>query len=230
MKWNPVLLKWEGNEASLVDFDNVIASSARPALISPLGPLSPFNVYSKSPLASVLPGGTEQQFDSSISQRLLSVSNPHGTTPSLGGVRVVGDMIFDPVKRSWFSMSNEGEEELNFGDDEDDRLLQNGKGKEQPVDAWAGGEEMRLRTRKSFANDRSSNASSHGGMEEENWNFDEFSRVQKEADKRHNAEMKAWKTANGPYNVNQRQHLNDIKQVSFYTLFIFERYANVDDH
>lgn len=194
MTWNPILLKWEGNESSLVEFDNVIATSTRPALISPLGPLSPHNTYFRSPLAGESFDLSAKHKDASISQRHLNVSNPHGTTPSLGGVRIVGDMIFDPVKRTWLSMSADGEEELNFGDDEDDGSGQATQGDNKPFDAWAGGEEMRLRTRRSFANDWNSNASSHGDGEESNWSFEEFSCKQKEAEKRHMTEMQAWKS------------------------------------
>lgn len=189
MKWNPVLLKWEGNESSLIEFDNVIASSGRPALISPLGPLSPRNTYSRSPLGGDQFDLAAKSIDTSISQKLLNVSNPQGTTPSLGGVRIVGDMIFDPVKRSWFSMSGGGEEELNFGDDEDEGRQFD----KQAIDAWAGGEEMRLRTRRSFANDWNSNASSHGDKGKSYWDFELFSRKQKEAEDRHVMEMQPWK-------------------------------------
>lgn len=210
MKWNPVLLKWEGNESSLRDFDNVIASSARPALISPLGPLSPRKVYSTSPLAN-LPGSDDQQANTnSIEQKILSISNPHGTTPSLSGVRIVGDMIFDPVKRSWFSTSSEGEEEINFGDDEeeDDGDDQN---KTHKIDAWEGGEQARLKTRRSFAKDWSSNASSTGDdQQESNWSFAEFSRKQRDADKRHKEEMNAWREAQ----ATQIQTMPDIRKVS----------------
>lgn len=211
MKWNPVLLKWEGNESSLRDFDNVIASSARPALISPLGPLSPRNVYTKSPLAN-LPGSGDQQANAnSIEQKILSISNPHGTTPSLGGVRIVGDMIFDPVKRSWFSTSSEGEEEINFGDDEEEDDHDDGQNKPRKIDAWEGGEQARLKTRRSFANDWSSNASSTGDDQlESNWSFAEFSRKQREADKRHKEEMKAWKEVE----ARQSQFMPDIRKVS----------------
>lgn len=198
MKWNPVLLKWEGNESQLVEFDNVVASSARPALISPLGPLSPHNAYSKSPLAGDFNDASCKQANGSLPRKLLNVSNPHGTTPSLGGVRIVGDMIFDPVKRTWLSMSADGEEELNFGDDEDDAFGPRCEGDGRPLDAWAGGEEMRLRTRRSFANDWNSNASSHGDGEESYWSFEEFSRKQKEAECRHLSEMQAWKTSDAP--------------------------------
>lgn len=219
MRWNPVLLKWEGNESSLRDFDNVIASSARPALISPLGPLSPRHVYSKSPLANTAidTTGEGQIAQSSIEQKILSISNPHGTTPSLGGVRIVGDMIFDPVKRSWFSTSSEGEEELNFGDDENDEFSDNDQSKTRVVDAWEGGEQMRLRTRRSFANDWSSGTSSHDGEEIE-WDFDKFSARQREADVRHKSEMQAWKKHS--HDARQStQYLYSIKKVSTFRKF-----------
>ena len=218
MRWNPVLLKWEGNESSLRDFDNVIASSARPALISPMGPLSPRNAYSKSPLAN-LPGSTNSSQNTngnSIEQKILSISNPHGTTPSLGGVRIVGDMIFDPVKRSWFSTSSEGEEEINFGDDEDDDFNDvNNSDKTRKVDAWEGGEQARLRTRRSFANDWSSNASSTGEDGDSDWSVAEFSRKQMEAEKRHEEEMRAWNLVKVAQLL-QQQRAIDVRQVSLF--------------
>jgi hypothetical protein len=196
MKWNPTHMRWEGNEAVLRDFDNVISSSARPALISPLGPLSPHNMYAKSPLAAIsdpVPQSQNQNAkidNTNPSRQNLSISNPHGTTPSLGGVRIVGDMIFDPVKMTWINTSEEGEEELNFGDDEDDNL----SSKANEPDAWDSGEQMRLRTRRSFANDWSSNASSIGDDDghHPSFSFEEFSRKQRGVVKRHEVDMKPW--------------------------------------
>lgn len=220
MRWNPVLLKWEGNESSLREFDNVIASSARPALISPMGPLSPRNVYSKSPLADLPGNSNNDKQANSIEQKILSISNPHGTTPSLGGVRIVGDMIFDPVKRSWFSTSSEGEEEINFGDDEDEEAEQGDSTSEKTrkIDAWEGGEQARLRTRRSFANDWSSNASSTGDDQDFNWSFTEFSRKQREAGNRHEEETRAWKQA-GVLQLAQRDYSDDVRKVSLLYLF-----------
>ena len=69
MFFNPKTLRWEGNEQILQDFDAVVASSSRPALITNLsgpGPTSPLNGQSSA------------------------------TTP-----KVVGSMLFDPVKMCW---------------------------------------------------------------------------------------------------------------------------------
>lgn len=90
MTWNPLLRKWEGNDEAIREFDNVVTSSARPALIS---------AYS----------ATTSPVSSKKSTRL---------TPGLQGVRFVGNMVFDPARMAWFSATGEEEEEIDFGDDE----------------------------------------------------------------------------------------------------------------
>lgn len=220
-------MTWEGNESSLRGFDNVMSSSARPALISPIfGPLSPRVAPIRSPLGIELPmnGSNSPSTNIASAQRALGISNPHGTTPSLGGVRVVGDMIFDPVKMRWFNTAADGEEELNFGDDENEEMdiSSSGtkKGGEGFVDAWEGGEQMRLRTRRSFANDWSSNASSQGDVPDDDWSFEDFKQLQLNAEKRHIKEMQDWvseaRAATGP--SYRQAHLHDIRQVSIFKL------------
>ncbi|KAG9023848.1 hypothetical protein FRB95_012403 [Tulasnella sp. JGI-2019a] len=84
MKWNPTSLRWEGNDAALRDFD--LSSSTRPALITNL---------TGSPV-----GG---------------IASPTGAFRSLtNGSRVVGDMMFDPLKMCWVSCT--GEEEDPFAE------------------------------------------------------------------------------------------------------------------
>lgn len=101
MHWNPVSLRWEGNDAVLRDFE---PGSARPALITHLT-------------------------GSSVGK----LASPPGSFRSQpNGARVVGDMMFDPVKMCW--VSNNGEEEDPFAgiDDEtaaeDDDWDADGKG------------------------------------------------------------------------------------------------------
>lgn len=95
MTWNPVKLRWEGNETALRDFDNIpISTSARPALITHIS--SP-----NSPSA-----GAHHFLD-------------NGNT---GGSRIVGDMRFDPVQMRWISLSPDEEPDPFEGlaDDEDE--------------------------------------------------------------------------------------------------------------
>lgn len=101
MRWNPRTLRWEGNEQVLRDFDNVISSSTRPALITNL-------------TASTM--GTP-------------VSSASGGIP---GARVVGNMLFDPIKMCWVSQLPPEEEEpdvfADMADDEDDDDWDKNKG------------------------------------------------------------------------------------------------------
>ena len=122
MTWNPHALRWEGNDGALRLFDGIVATSARPALITHIaGPSA------SSPQVRRTTSGA-------------GASRNGGLTVGLGGVRVVGDMVFDPVRMSWHSRAPEGDEELDFGDDEADN------------DA-ANADTMRLRPKASFASD-----------------------------------------------------------------------------
>ena len=104
MTWNPVKLRWEGNDSALRDFDNIpISTSARPALITHISnPTSP----------NLNLGGLRS--GSSSSSILGSVNT--------GGSRIVGDMRFDPKEMRWISLSPEDEPDPFEGmaDDEDD--------------------------------------------------------------------------------------------------------------
>lgn len=246
MKWNPILMKWEGNETSLREFDNVMASSSRPALISPVfGPMSPRHTYSRSPL-STPPAGTADS-KASIDGPSANVSNElQGATPQLGGVRVVGDMIFDPVRMSWFTTSASGEEELDFGSDEGGDASGTGNTSVStaatslsgsaasagasrsgaPVDAWEGGENMRLKTRRSFAHDWGSNASESGadGAQDDaepEWDAAAFKEATLAAAARHEKGMEAWRNLKSRSAVSakdsdasRRGHLWSIRDVS----------------
>ncbi|KIO17831.1 hypothetical protein M407DRAFT_32491 [Tulasnella calospora MUT 4182] len=94
MKWNPKSLKWEGNDSILKEFET--SSSARPALITHL-----------------------------TGSSVGGLTSPSGTFSGLmSGARVVGEMMFDPIRMCW--ISTKGEEDDPFasmdemGDDEDD--------------------------------------------------------------------------------------------------------------
>ncbi|PWY99414.1 hypothetical protein BCV70DRAFT_200985 [Testicularia cyperi] len=105
MRWNPRLLRWEGNEGVLRDFDQVIQSSTRPALISQLTGSS-----TSSALAS-MPGYTSP-LSSESSTLMQSIAS---------GARVVGDMLFDPVQMRWIHKSGAEEEDV-FAELDDESL------------------------------------------------------------------------------------------------------------
>jgi hypothetical protein len=90
MRWNPHSLRWEGNDHVLRDFDAVVGTSTRPALITHLT-------------------GS-------------SIGTPAGSFAS--GARIVGNMIFDPVRMCWISTLPPDEDEpdvfANLADDEED--------------------------------------------------------------------------------------------------------------
>ena len=82
MFFNPKTLRWDGNEQILRDFDAIIASSSRPALITNLsgqGSSTPVNGQSSA------------------------------TTP-----KVVGSMLFDPIKMCWVHQLGDAFEEDPF--------------------------------------------------------------------------------------------------------------------
>lgn len=98
-------MRWEGNEGEVKAFDHVMQSSVRPALITNFAPVA------RSPSAVTSP-------TSSLASSGLS----HG----VGGVRIVGDMIFDPVRMSWHPVNPSAaaaEDDFDFGDDEADAAL-----------------------------------------------------------------------------------------------------------
>lgn len=105
MTWDPIQQKWQGNESALRDFEKIISTSARPALIT--NSPARFGLQKSSSLSTLTP----QSFDSPT---LFNRSN----------VKVVGSMIFDPELMKWLSLAPEGEDELDLaaegGDDEDD--------------------------------------------------------------------------------------------------------------
>lgn len=150
-------MKWEGNDKALQAFDNVLASSVRPALITPLAMHSP----------------------------ALSKPRKSGLTPGLGGVRIVGDMMFDPIQMRWFNMMDEGaEEELDFGDDEaenGDYFAATGK----KADWTSAGDAMRMDAKASFGTSDGRQSTLGGSLAE-----DEFKAKCWEAETRHQQEVK----------------------------------------
>ncbi|KAE8224871.1 hypothetical protein CF319_g2291 [Tilletia indica] len=160
MRWNPAMQRWEGNESALRAFDNVINSSSRPALISPLTTSSVSSlVSSSSSLLSPSGGGISMGpilgvgkhgakgilplAPSIIAPRLKhTISSPGNMGASitssfvepqgsLTGTRIVGDMMFDPMRMCWFSMAGTEEPDVFAGlGDDDDALSSSGEGRE----------------------------------------------------------------------------------------------------
>jgi hypothetical protein len=128
MKWNPRAQRWEGNESVLRDFEKVLSSSSRPALITR---------FSSGASLSIRKGGI-----GSIPSGGKAVGAGDKATAALGGARVVGHMYFDPVRMSWFNRHPEGEEELALLEEDDDGST---------TAVWA--ETGRLKTKASFASE-----------------------------------------------------------------------------
>lgn len=172
MVWNPQTMKWEGNESALRAFEHVLSSSARPALISPFPAHSP---------------------------GLSKGRSSKGLTAGLGGVRVVGEMVFDPVKMSWFNLDDQGEDELDFGDDEAD----------MPADTFSTSRDaVQLNAKASFhssqgARDLSATSSVGEG---------EFNEACHAAEERHQQEYKP--SPASPQDRDDRSYLWKLRQVS----------------
>jgi hypothetical protein len=175
MRWNPLTLRWEGNDHVLRDFDAVVGTSTRPALITHLT-------------------GS-------------SLGSPCGTFAS--GARIVGNMLFDPVRMCWVSTLAPDEEEpdvfANLADDEDDSDAWEVKGgtirasqqlhstatsvnsstssscQEAPSPAYS-----HSRTLSESGSDRGSRASMVFDVDES------FAESCRRAEERHCAEMKSW--------------------------------------
>ncbi|KAJ9116937.1 hypothetical protein QFC22_004595 [Naganishia vaughanmartiniae] len=94
MTWNPETLRWEGNYQVLRDFDAQVMSSARPALITHYAAFSSMNTMSSR---STLSG------DKTVSAGTAAAASSIVPPSTLNAVRVVGNMMFDPVKMCWVS-------------------------------------------------------------------------------------------------------------------------------
>ncbi|GJN91723.1 hypothetical protein Rhopal_004746-T1 [Rhodotorula paludigena] len=150
MTYNPVLQRWEGNEGILRDFDKALATSTRPALISPF--------------SSILVSPNRGSFGQAVPASASTTGNPKVVIPpgaaphvSRATAKVVGDMVFDPSTCSWHAVGGvEAEEELELdwgattsggevADDEDPA------GATSELDGWELGERQRmLKHRASF--------------------------------------------------------------------------------
>lgn len=156
MKWNPIRQKWEGNEIALRVFENSLNSSTRPALISPLSapnlissnraafgtshanPNVNFGLNSGSKGKSSALGQKSNHPMSTSSLKTAPSTSTSNQTSTVGGARVVGDMIFDPIKMTWLSKPGRIEEpdvfeQMELDDPEDLGATLKGKGKEKAL-------------------------------------------------------------------------------------------------
>ncbi|GAA5994810.1 uncharacterized protein JCM10292_004365 [Rhodotorula paludigena] len=143
MTYNPILQRWEGNEGILRDFDKALATSTRPALISPF--------------SSILVSPNRGSFGQAVPASASNTGNPKVILPpgdaphvSRATAKVVGDMVFDPSTCSWHAVGGvEAEEELELdwgattsggevADDEDPA------GATSELDGWELGERQRM--------------------------------------------------------------------------------------
>lgn len=128
MRWNPGRQRWEGNEREMKDFDNALHSSARPALITQLSPLSASSLMQGSRTQSVWSGRPDPLIPLQPimpEPRTQSKGNSQGQNDgqSPGGVRIVGDMIFDPIELRWTHKSGvEEPDPFEEGENEEDDL------------------------------------------------------------------------------------------------------------
>ncbi|GAA97742.1 uncharacterized protein L969DRAFT_97444 [Mixia osmundae IAM 14324] len=136
MTWNPIEMRWDGNEGVLRDFDHIGTASARPALIAP---------------------------GASISRT------------GKGSVRVVGNMVFDPLSMSWHSSAPEEEEDIDWGADlaDDEAGFKSSAKLSQWSTTSAGSSSLSTSVLKA-----------HSG--------DDLAKASLAADKRHRDEMRPW--------------------------------------
>ena len=108
MTYNPVLQRWQGKELILRDFDKVLATSVRPALISPL---------SATLLSPSRPSSGSARFAESAQAGQVRASGavPPDAGASRASAKVVGGMVFDPATCSWHALAGpDAEEELEL--------------------------------------------------------------------------------------------------------------------
>ncbi|KNZ48456.1 hypothetical protein VP01_565g2 [Puccinia sorghi] len=105
MRWNDQEARWEGNEHILREFDNVLSTSSRPALISQYSIQSPRMKSPTGVMREDMPeAGTMSSFKANKAQN-----------------HVVGGMIFDAESMSWRKLGGgeEDEDELRLESDEE---------------------------------------------------------------------------------------------------------------
>ncbi|SGY30543.1 BQ5605_C002g01162 [Microbotryum silenes-dioicae] len=199
MTWNPSLGRWEGNENVLKEFDRVLSSSTRPALITQLSSsLSPGRIA----FPSTDDASPTESSTAAISPRTVKLVA--ASAANIANVKVVGSMVFDPVRMSWHSLAGpDDEDELDLFGDNESSTSANG-------DGWEKGERERmLKNRASFVrSDRSS------AFEDD----ERMTRIEiesREAVERHRLEMKTWTSRRSTMEPIQRNWLYDLRNVCF---------------
>lgn len=230
MTYNPVLQRWEGNESILRDFDKVLATSVRPALISPL---------SSTLLSPSRPSSGSARFADSAQSGQVRASGtvPPDTSASRASAKVVGGMVFDSATCSWHALAGpDAEEELELdwgggtsgGENADDEAF--GGDIASELDGWELGERQRmLQIRASFALDDGSESddADDQALDPEQRKKSTKRRIwreSKEAEARCRQEMREWITA---CNVDgegdaQRRWLWDLRSVRCLSSFPLE--------
>lgn len=139
MRWNPSLYRWEGNEEEARSFEDALRGTNKPVIAhkSSMGNLPTFRKTQAPPVKKDIGR------DTGIAIRGTAVSNlnnkaPKGNivktyqgaslnpiSPPPVGARIVGDMIFDPVRLCWLNKNKEDEIDpfaaMNDNSDDDKR-------------------------------------------------------------------------------------------------------------
>ena len=219
MTYNPTLQRWEGNESILREFDKVLSTSTRPALISP------FSSTLGSPARSGFSSPTLLPTDSITSHLdptpIAQPSKPQAA--SRGGVKVVGDMVFDPATCSWHALSGpdaEDELDLDWGEVADDE--EGGEG-----DGWEKGERERmLKNRASFVLSEGEEGSSEEEGKKGKMTKRGIWRESKRAEERCKQEMKSWIVREEEGEKEDRSWLYELRAVR---AFLLESLFNAAD-
>lgn len=110
MVYNPSSHRWEGNESVLTEFEQIQTSPSRPALITNAA-IGSLKRNSKPPI---------------VPADLSRISTSTHSSGGSNNVKVVGDMLFDPVKMCWVHTGGADYEEDVFANIDDDNWTSNG--------------------------------------------------------------------------------------------------------
>ncbi|BGP29061.1 hypothetical protein JCM10296v2_000797 [Rhodotorula toruloides] len=218
MTYNPLLHRWEGNEAILREFDKALATSTRPALISPFS--SALGSPARGQFGPVTAASSGQAKATGPSAAHL----PPGAAAnaSRGTAKVVGDMVFDPATCSWHAIAGpdaEDELEIDWGltsggevaDDEE-------HGATSELDGWELGERERmLKNRASFALEEGSEGDEEDGSGDGKTRTKstkkQLLRESQQAVERCRREMKSWMSAEQTEGDEGRRWLWDLRSL-----------------